>query len=232
MKKSQYILILGIATVAMTSCTNIIRVRTSKDNITREIAVTENFTSIQGYNTTDIEYVDGPAKITLTAPDNVIDKIHVNVKDGVLTITQDEEPAMKSFSSFNHSKLTVSYPGVNSFGTFGTGDINIESVKGDTIYLISAGTGDIESNGFTCSLLNATTAGTGDIELKMLKCEKAYLSTDGTGDIEISNIDAGDIMAKTNGTGDVTLKGSCRTVNYEENGTGDVSIKGLKVANK
>lgn len=231
MKNLQYILALGFLGLTMTSCGKIIKVHTSKDNITKEIAITENFSAIEAYNTTDIEYTDGPAKITLSAPDNIINHIEVYVKNGVLYITQQEE-TQTIINGMLRSKLTVSYPGVNHFGTFGTGDINIDTVKADSLYLNTYGTGDIESKQLSCTILKATTGGTGDIEVKKLNCREALLNTDGTGDIEVYNINATAITANTNGTGDITLTGKCRTFEFSENGTGDINAKRLKVGEK
>lgn len=235
MKKLLFLLYIIFALIfvglTMTSCGNVIKVHTSEDYVTREIEVTEKFSAIEACNTTDIEYSDGPAKIILSAPDNLINRIEVFVKDGVLFITEPED-TRKVFNGMMRSKLTVSYPGVYNFGTSGTGDINIDTVKADSLYLNTYGTGDIKGQRLSCNILKATSCGTGDIEVKELNCREAFLNTDGTGDIDVYNINANAVTANTGGTGDVTLTGKCRTFEYSVNGSGDINAKRLKVGEK
>lgn len=231
MNNLQYILALCCLGLTMTSCGDIIKVHTSKDNVTKEIEITEGFSAIEAYNTTDIEYTDGPAKITLSAPDNLISRIQVYVKDGVLYITEQEEN-QTILKGMMRSKLTVSYPGVNNLGTYGTGDINIDTAKADSLFLNTYGTGDIKADHLSCTVLKASTGGTGDIEVKRLNCREALLTTEGTGDIEVYNISANALTANTNGTGDITLSGECHTFEYGKNGTGEIDAKRLKVAQK
>lgn len=229
MRKIIYIAAIGLAMASVTSCGKVIKIHTDKDNKVKEIAVKEHFTAIEAYNTTDIEYIDGPAKIMLSAPEKMIGNILVYVVDGKLIITQREDVKNVSMDMMMKSKLTISYPGVNSFGTYGTGDIKINTLNADSLFLNSYGTGDIESKQITCNVITALTAGTGDVEVKKLKCKEATLTSQGTGDIDIFGIDAYSISAFTNGTGDITMAGKCKKFESGENGTGDINAKRLSI---
>lgn len=239
MRTTAYIIAAGISAMALTSCGKVIKIHTDKDRITKEIDITKEiqagqaFNAIESYNTTDIEYVDGPAKITLTAGKNQINEISVFVKDSVLVVTGPDQIGGKFFSKGDpKSKLTISYPGVSSFTTYGTGDMEIAPADGLAIVLNSIGTGDIEATRINCTRLFAQTSGTGDISLGNMTCTDAELYTQGTGDIDISDISAGNIKAETNGTGDITIAGTCRSTDFSESGVGDINARKLKTVSK
>ncbi|MDE6382256.1 MAG: DUF2807 domain-containing protein, partial [Muribaculaceae bacterium] len=197
MRTTAYIIAAGISAMALTSCGKVIKIHTAKERITKEIQAEQAFNAIESYGTTDIVYVDGPAKITLKAGKNQIDDISVFVKDSVLVVTGPEQSGNYIFRGDTESKLTVSYPGVRSFNTYGTGDMEITPADGLSLVLNSLGTGDIEAKRINCTRLFAQTSGTGDISLGNVTCTDAELYTQGTGDIDISDISAGNIKADT-----------------------------------
>ena len=232
MRTTAYIIAAGISAMALTSCGKVIKIHTDKERITKEIQAEQAFNAIESYGTTDIVYVDGPAKITLTAGKNQIDEISVFVKDSVLVVTGPEHSGNYIFRGDPESKLTVSYPGVRSFNTYGTGDMEITPADGLSLVLNSLGTGDIEAKRINCTRLFAQTSGTGDISLGNVTCTDAELYTQGTGDIDISDISAGNIKADTNGTGDITIAGTCRSTDFSESGVGDINARKLKTVSK
>lgn len=232
MRTTAYIIAAGISAMALTSCGKVIKIHTDKERITKDIQAEQAFNAIESYGTTDIVYVDGPAKITLKAGKNQIDDISVFVKDSVLVVTGPEQSGNYIFRGDTESKLTVSYPGVRSFNTYGTGDMEITPADGLSLVLNSLGTGDIEAKRINCTRLFAQTSGTGDISLGNVTCTDAELYTQGTGDIDISDISAGNIKAETNGTGDITIAGTCRSTDFSESGVGDINARKLKTVSK
>lgn len=233
MRTTAYIIAAGISAMALTSCGKVIKVHTDKDRIIKEIQAEQVFNAIESYGTTDIVYVDGPAKITLTAGKNQIDEISVFVKDSILVVTGPEQNGGNNiFKGDTESKLTVSYPGVRSFSTYGTGDIKIAPANDLAIVLNTFGTGDIDSKSLKCTRLFAQTGGTGNISLGHVACTDAELYTHGTGDIDISDINAGNIKAQTNGTGDITIAGTCRSTDFSESGVGDINARKLKTVSE
>ena len=237
MKLYKYTACAALACLLMTSCGKIVKIHTDKDKyydssdfITKELSITEGFNAIKSEAITDVEYVPGPAKLTLKATENLLSKIEVYVKDSVLVVTaKDDNIKLKDFSD---SKLIVSYPDVRRFETYGTGDFIIKTINTDDITFMTYGTGDIDCEKASCNTIRVETCGTGDIEIKRLDCTSAYLETSGTGDSDIINIKSDFVEATTNGTGDIDLKGECRTARFSENGIGDIKSKGLKVTEK
>lgn len=226
MKFLKYSLLLAAATLPIISCSKIVKIHTSKDNVTKQIEISEAFSSIETYSVADVEYTDGPASVTLIASPELAKTTQVFVKDGVLIVTQDEQS--RNFNGGGKAVVKVSYPGIDTFKTLGTGDIEITSLNGKNVIMETAGTGDIECGSVKSTTLMASTHGTGNINLDKVDCTKADFSTNGTGDIEVKHITAQNVFAVTNGTGDITIAGECTYISSLNDGTGEIYTKGLK----
>lgn len=204
-----------------------IKVYSDKDYIKREIKITAPFNAIESYDTSDVIYSvgDNPS-VMVSAPEEVMKQIHVTIENGILKITQ--EATHNNFGNLAKAKISISYPGVNRFATFGTGDFKISELKVNTLRLETSGTGDIDCKKINSEVLIAETLGTGDIEFDKVAAKNIFLSSNGTGDIEIDSVDADYIKAKTVGTGDITLKGKCTTLESYAEGSGIIKKKELR----
>lgn len=205
--------------LALASCG--VKVYTSKGNAKKTFVIKSAFNAIKTLANTDIEYVPGAPSVTLSAPPEIIHSIDIVVRDSVLVVYRDYEANLVNVSN-SASKLTVSYPGVNTFISSGTGDIEIKNVNVETLTLSTYDTGDIECKDSKCKFLIATTNGTGDIKLEKFSCITAKLSSNGTGDIEAEKFTADTVEASTTSTGDINISGVCKSVTKESNGTGDI----------
>ena len=227
MKKSIYICVFAVATgLLVSSCTGNKADHSKSKQTSKELTITDKFESIDAFSTTDIEFVQGPAKFTLTAPETVIDQIEVKVENGTLRVGK------KNFNDTKgtfKSKLVISYPYVNTFKATGTGDISIKGIDVKNLDLVSAGTGDISVQTGKSVQLTASTAGTGDIDINYFSCVLAELSTNGTGDIDIKRIVADRISGTSNGTGDITVAGECKAAALTSNGVGEVDDSKLEI---
>lgn len=225
-----------ISTALMTvGCSKIIRVTTSDDNLTKRVVIDRGFHGIQTMSTADIEYTQSDSvSVTVNAPEAVINEISVDIKDGILIVSEKdrEKPSVGNRNVINKFNITVkiSAPDVNYFSSLGTGDITAQSLKGDSLSFSTRGTGDIEIANIEAHYVNAVTDGTGDIEIKKLRCDKAELYTRGTGDIEVNDIKTTDVISSTKGTGDISFKkGSIKSAVLFKSGTGDLEYKGVKI---
>ncbi|MDE7179823.1 MAG: DUF2807 domain-containing protein [Muribaculaceae bacterium] len=196
--------------------------------VTTPVEVTDSFFSIDTYTTTDIEYVNGPVSVTLTAPEKIIGKIEVKVENGTLKVGIPDKEDNRNLGMIK-STLVVSAPGVNKFISTGTGDIDIKGAESKEIVLNTTGTGDIDVSRANCVKFTANTSGTGDIEAEYVNCTIAELNTSGTGDIEIKRISAEKISGMSSGTGDIEVKGECDQVNISKSGIGSVNTRGLEI---
>lgn len=230
MKIMNYSIAICLSMMSFVSCGKIVTVYTPGDNVTKDIEIPGEFTGIVTDGITDVIYTDGKPSITLEATPDVAAKTEVYLKKGNLIVTQVGNNR-NNFNGNSRATIKISYPGVNTFKTTGTGDININSVGAQDIKLITEGTGDIECQSIECNSVTAETSGTGDIYFKGLTCDYANFNTSGVGDIVAKGISAGDVTATSYGTGDITLSGKCSSLNTDKKGTGDINTKGLKVNN-
>lgn len=196
---------------------------------TKTITVSENFTGIESYAMTDVEFTQGPLSITLTAPEKIIDKIEVKVEDGILKVGYKEPSEIININDLNPSKLVVSAPSVGSFISTGTGDFTIKGIDVKEIFISSTGTGDIDLKTARCTKITASSYGTGDIDINYLSCLIADFNTSGTGDIGVKRISADKVSGQTSGTGDITISGECKETSFNASGTGDINHKGLEI---
>lgn len=210
------------AGVMLTSCG--IKISTDKKLMTKRIEVSGTFNQIETTGITDVTYTQGDPDIILKAPEALMEKIIIRVKDGRLTVGNKEEQLNQIIGS---ATLVVSYPSIDCFITSGTGDIDIKASDVSKLTLKTYGTGDIECEKVKCDNILAETAGTGDIEIESLKCDSAFFYSYGTGDLDISGITSNFIDAATQGTGDITLKGRTKFLKEFAGGTGDIEKKQL-----
>lgn len=207
--------------LALASCG--VKVYTSKGNAKKTFVIKSAFNAIKTVTNTDIEYMPGAPSVTLSAPPEIIHSIDIVVRDSVLVVYMNYHENLGNVSNIK-TKLIVSYPGVNTFLSSGTGDIEIKNVNVETLTLSTNGTGDIECKDSKCKFLIATTYGTGDIELEKFSCITAKLSSNGTGDIEAEKFTADTVEASTTGTGDINISGVCKSITKESDGTGDINF--------
>lgn len=226
----KYLSLIGMS-MLLSSCLGV-RITNSANNKTKEYKVNSAFHGIETAATADVEYIESDSvKVEIKAPDGAFDLVTVEVKDGVLVISQ------KDVNRSNHSnfdkytvKAKVSAPGIDYLSTTGTGDIKAQFVTGDKIELLTYGTGDIDIQILQCDEVTFNSYGTGDIEILNLSANNAITETSGTGDIEIKEISATDLKATTSGTGDITIKtGNIGKAWFSVSGTGEIDARGTKI---
>lgn len=224
-----------VSATMFTGCSNIIKI-SSKDNspsVTKEIQANEPFTSIVAQSGIDVVYTDGPSKITMKAPKEIADQIKITISDGRLIISQKGNSIAAGFKTGfyydDNTVLEISYPGVNSFTTQGSGDIKISSVSNSSkeISLLSQGSGDIISCALRGHTLSIMTQGSGDVAVEAADFSEIAVSTQGSGDITVKKLKATNLSAMTEGSGDITLSGECAEAELSTYGSGDINA-GIK----
>lgn len=105
----------------------------------------------------------------------------------------------------------------------GSGDININNVDKDELYLTLTGSGDQIANGQVKSLRIILT-GSGDIDTKNLKSNNVNCTLSGSGDI-ICFADLSSTLSVV-GSGDIKVYGNPVIKNTNVTGSGDINFKG------
>lgn len=215
-------------------------------NVTKSYKV-KNFDKILSDNIVDIEYVQGPLAVKVTAPADLFNYLHVIVKGGELRIALDGKQGLK-ISGNKKIKAYVSSPVLKRVRNNGAADFDVVSLNADKLELDFTGSGDFEWKKGSAEKINATvsgsgdmelenltvrngqflTKGSGDISLKRVNGESVALRTSGSGDIEAEDININDVTAESEGSGDIELSGVCRYSNVSSQGSGEVRDRKLK----
>ena len=100
-------------------------IKCSNNMITKEINVKGNYQSLINESIVDIDYYeDNEESIQLTAPDNIIDYIHVEEDTSILYVKMDNVSISTSYT--NRPKIVIKHHGLKSISNGGCSDI-----KGD-----------------------------------------------------------------------------------------------------
>lgn len=206
------------------------RIVGSQNYVTKTLPL-EAFNALNLYGSLDIVCHTGEPKAVIKAPDNLIDYILVEVKDGTLSVKLSD-----SVSTFRADSLLIHIytPNLEQVNTIGSGDIDFmdEIAPADserTFTVKVTGSGDIEVAGCKARKIVASIAGSGDIEFKALQADSMTISIAGSGDFEAERINAGDVSVSIAGSGDVELSGRAKSASYSIAGSGTISASGLKV---
>ena len=129
----------------------------------------------------------------------------------------------------------------------GSGDVEIDHLKGDSFTLAGNGPGDVHASG-AVRQLTVTSSGSGDLELQHLKAGDVDLTLNGPGDVELADVSgtlavqaggsgdleadglrASKVTARMRGPGNVKLSGSARELDLEMSGSGDFEGCDLRI---
>lgn len=126
--------------------------------------------------------------------------------------------------SGEHATITITMPALTGLVVAGSGDINADTLTGDSAEVTVAGSGDVTLAGIDARKLEMSIAGSGSITAAG-KADEVESTIAGSGDIagagftatkaEVSIIGSGGVTMTVTGTADVTTAGS-----------GDVTITG------
>lgn len=210
--------------------------------VTREVKV-KTVEAIKTSSCIDVEYTQSPVtKVTVTAPDNVIDLIAVEMSGTTLRV--DLKGKVMKFGK--NTCVRVSAPSVTDFSASSSGDIKIigDLRAEGSVTMSSSSSGDIDAKKVECAVLNLSASSSGDIEVDNAlcqqvyakasssgdieiggKCEKAALSASSSGDIKAKRLIAVDVVASASSSGDISCSG--QNVDVKKSSAGDVKVNKL-----
>lgn len=257
MEFMRQILMAAAIMIAMSGCKageqgdNMVKV--ADRDLKRETRTVGNFDAVTLIGSYDVVYSQGKTtKVEVVAPDNVMDKITTEVKNGTLTISTKKIAGVTVISRTSDDvTVYVTSPVVTQMNLIGSGDITAKGpVKSDRLKLSLQGSGDMDFNNIECKNLTANLQGSGDMKIsKVSTSETALLQLQGSGDFEVGDADSPKLVVNLQGSGDMninrvscadivstTLQGSgdmtlssinCKTLDVKQYG-GDMKIKNVK----
>ena len=170
-------------------------------------------------------------KTEITADDNIIEHVKIQVAEGKLSICMDDN------FSYEKARLRVDIttPQLKELTMHGTCDVQIESRTEPQLAISKSGTGDCIIN---CVKIEESIEihnnGTGDVIILRegpLKAKSLFINNPGTGDITINASSIGESLTISNpGTGNVkvNLMGiPTENITLQNKGTGDIRIQNM-----
>ncbi len=186
--------------------------------VTRQFNV-RNFDGISISSVIDIEYVQGPQKVTVTAPEKIMSLLDVSVRNSTLNIGFTKKNLGISSNGHIPLKATVSS---------GSADIFLKGrIQSGTLAVAVSGSGDIKAEDIHAANATFTSSGSGDIDIHSLTGDSMNLDTKGSGDLKIKNVLAKNITANTYGSGDISMKIHCDQTVLKSYGSGDITVSGV-----
>lgn len=149
----------------------------------------------------------GHTALTVTAGENVIDRLTSEVKDEVLHLGIDGEPL--AWGGDIRYELTV--PTVDAISVLGSGEATVDFTGAAEPIILVEGSGSVHANG--------------------IAADSASMTVNGSGSIAAQDIDAQKLATKIDGAGEITVNGRTDEHEVEVRGSGGYYAHDLESTN-
>ena len=153
----------------------------------------------------EVNYTPGDFYVSVSAPENLIDHIKVEVRNGSLCFGSDGT----MIRNWKNATATVHCPVLSGVAVSGAADFNAEQ--------------GIVSDDFTVDV-----SGAGDIEIHSLTAENVTMKVSGAVDIDVDNLDCNSIVVRISGAGDIDIEGKAEKADLIVSGAGTIDARNLK----
>jgi len=210
-----------VAAAAAAGCT----AKQSSDpgpNGAKDFAVGD-FKSIESAGSYDVTVRTGARpSVRAEGPQNMLDRLVVEVKGGQLSIRQQN-------GSFNWSRsepvrIAVTVPELHGATIAGSGTLSVDKVVADTFKATIAGSGDLSLPQVSAKSLELEIAGSGS-GLLAGQADTANYSIAGSGEVDASKLQSKDVQLNIAGSGGVSANAT-GTVQGAIMGSGEARITG------
>jgi hypothetical protein len=175
----------------------------------------------------DVRVVTGkPVSVSASGPQKLLDQTEVVVEGGKLLIRSRNKGWFQgmNWNSREPFVFTVSVPALQSAVLEGSGDVEIDQVRGDRFTGAVTGSGDLRLRQVAVGALGLSVTGSGDISAAGQAREATYAIA-GSGDVDASNLRVTDAAARVAGSGNIRAQVT-GTARANVAGSGDIDIKG------
>jgi hypothetical protein len=194
-----------IAIVMMTALFSCTKEVIGDGPITTETRTVTAFTGIELQMNGNVYYRNDSAwKLEISARESIHPILETNVVNGKLVIRYYNG---KTYDNDESIRITVSGPGVSSFFTTTSGNINVvNNISVGNLILNSSGAGNISLVNVTASAIHAESKQSGRISAGSGTAVTEDLRTEASGTIDLRYIAAKYASARSKGSGDIRLK--------------------------
>ncbi|MGZ7068857.1 MAG: head GIN domain-containing protein [Methanobacterium sp.] len=218
MKKYIIIVLLLLAVIAASGCTNQGTGSGKVINQTRDVA---SFNQIDFNGAGELIITQGDKEsVTVQADDNLMNNIKTNVNNNKLTISFDNNMPVPT----QPVKIYVTVKDLNSINVTGTGLVKSDNLNVNGLTLTINGAGNSTLNNLNAQTLNITLSGAGTITTSG-NVNEQNMQISGAGEYNAGNLTSKIATVTINGGGKSTVKVS-DTLNAIINGAGQISYIG------
>lgn len=216
---------------------------------TKTISISPDLTKVINYTSADVQYSTGKPGVELIGSDQDLARLRVIETEGVLVF--QSASGRNAEGSDLDVVIKITGQNVNSFITYGSGDLRVEhlvspnamliaygsgdisvnTVKGSALQLCIYGSGDLKVNSSDADALKIYLQGSGDISVRSIKATSVTAALNGSGDISIPAVSAASLQVTNSGSGDISVGGDVSSLTLVNQGSGDINAKSLKAKN-
>jgi Putative auto-transporter adhesin, head GIN domain len=182
------------------------------------------FTGVELAGSDNVVVTRGAAfSVVATGPQDVLDKLEVSVKDGVLIITRKSN--MMNWSSDKGATIAVTLPALDNAELSGSGEMTVDTASGDSVDVVLSGSGNLDVASVTAKTLAVALAGSGDLTIKGGKADSGEVAVAGSGDVDVKGVTLTSAEISVAGSGDIDATATT-TAEVSIVGSGDVRVGG------
>ena len=186
-----------------------------------------NFSSIEVAGPYDVQVrTGGKPGVSVKGPEKLVDQMEVEVRGNELRIGQKKDRMFRSMHWGKGSTVTieVSAPSLDGAAIAGSGDMNVDKVKGSAFRGSVAGSGSLSVASLEVNTLKLSIAGSGDIDAAGTAADADY-SIAGSGSVKSPKVTSKTLKASIAGSGDIRANVT-DSANISIVGSGDVTVTG------
>lgn len=177
----------------------------------------DEFDRIKIDGSTDVFVTIGEEQsVKVTTDDNLLDNIETRVR-GRHTLLISSHGNIRSRRGV---RVDITVPKLTSVRISGSGDADIEGLRGESFEIEISGSGDVVVEG-EVDEVEITIDGSGDVDARHLKAKDAYVKIAGSGDVDVFAAESFD--GNVYGSGDISFWGRPEHVSRHVSGSGDIS---------
>lgn len=175
--------------------------------------------------------IDGPLDVKLTqagsdqatviADDNIEPLVETTVEGDALVVRLKRDTG---FTTRSAPTVLVSARALQAVAINGSGDLQIDSFKGDSLGLSLLGSGDVHLGLVELKDLNVSISGSGDVRVAGRADQQSW-TISGSGDVDARALAGRSAKVGSHGSGDVSL-GVTEQLDVQLSGSGDLSYAG------
>lgn len=239
MKKIILGVALGLATISNIQASTLV----NDDPIISKDYNLTGFSGLMNHHAVNIHYTQGSTySIKAEGSAKQIENLKLEVKDGILVLTNDQKKE-KNSNEKQMLTLYITSPDMNSLGNKGVLNFNTDKLKTDNLHVSSSGVLDLKAQQISCpettcelkgvtkldihldgTLLNMNDRGVTKGNL-VVNTDKLDIQSSGVDNIKVK-YKGKEVSVRKSGTGTISLHVDCEKLDATNSGVGKIVLSG------